>query len=121
MKKLIFILFFTHSTLFGQVIANLDTNNILIGDHITFTIEGEINNYSEWPVFTDSIGNLELLSVSVIDSTPTENGWKLKQDFILTQWDSGYYQIPSISIGKEETEEFVVLVNTVNLGLLKSS
>ena len=115
MKKLILILFLTHSIVSAQVIANLDTNNILIGDHITFTIEGEIDKDSEWPIFTDSIGNLELLSASKIDSTPTENGWRLKQDFILTQWDSGFYHIPSISVGNEKTTAFVVTVNTINL------
>ena len=115
MKKLTLILFLTHSIVSAQVIANLDTNNILIGDHITFTIEGEIENDNEWPIFTDSIGNLELLSISEIDSIPTENGWKLKQEFILTQWDSGFYYIPSISVGNEKTADFVVTVNTINL------
>ncbi len=115
MKKLILILFLTHNITSAQVIANLDTNNILIGDHIKFTIEGEIDKDSEWPIFTDSIGNLELLSVSEIDSTPTENGWRLKQDFILTQWDSGFYHIPSISVGNEKTAAFVVTANTINL------
>ena len=115
MKKLTLILFLTHSIVSAQVIANLDTNNILIGDHITFTIEGEIDRDREWPIFTDSIGGLELLSVSEIDSTPTENGWKLKQEFILTQWDSGFYHIPSISVGNEKTADFVVTVNTIIL------
>ena len=115
MKKLTLILFLTHSIVSAQVIANLDTNNILIGDHITLTIEGEIDQDSEWPIFTDSIGNLELLSVSEIDSTPNENGWRLKQYFILTQWDSGFYHIPSISVGNEKTAAFVVRVNTINL------
>ena len=115
MKKLILILFLTHNIIFAQVIANLDTNNILIGDHITFTLKGEINNDSKWPIFTDSIGNLELLSASKIDSIQTENGWILKQDFILTQWDSGFYHIPSIKIGNEKTADFVVTVNTINL------
>ena len=115
MKKLILILFLIHNITSAQVIANLDTNNILIGDHITFTLEGEIDKDSEWPIFTDSIGNLELLSVSEIDSTPTEKGWKLKQHFILTQWDSGFYHIPSISVGEEKTEAFVVIINTITL------
>ena len=115
MKMLTLIIFLTHSIVSAQVIANLDTNNILIGDHITLTVEGEINNGNDWPVFIDSIGNLELLSASKIDSTPTENGWKLKQDFILTQWDSGFYHIPSISVGNEKTVDFVVTVNTISL------
>lgn len=115
MKKLTLILLLTHSIVSAQVIANLDTNNILIGDQINFTIEGEIDKNSEWPIFTDSIGDLELLSFSEIDSTPTENGWRLKQDFILTQWDSGFYHIPSISVGNEKTAAFVVTVNTINL------
>ena len=115
MKKLTLILLLTHSIVSAQVIANLDTNNILIGDQINFTIEGEIDKNSEWPIFTDSIGDLELLSFSEIDSTPTENGWRLKQDFILTQWDSGFYHIPSISVGNEKTAAFVVTVNTIKL------
>lgn len=115
MKRLIFILFLMHNIASAQVIANLDTNNIIIGDQITFTLKGEIDKDSAWPVFTDSIGNLELLSVSVIDSTPSEHGWSLKQDFILTQWDSGFYHIPSIRIGNKKTEAFVVTVNTITL------
>ena len=102
MKNLTFILLLDTQHSFRSSLSNLDTNNILIGDHITFTIEGEIDKDSEWPIFTDSIGNLELLSVSEIDSTPTENGWRLKQDFILTQWDSGFYHIPNISAGKKQ-------------------
>ena len=75
MKNLTFILLLTHSIVSAQVIANLDTNNILIGDHITFTIEGEIDKDSEWPIFTDSIGNLELLSASKLTaSQPKTDG-----------------------------------------------
>lgn len=116
MKNVIFILLFlAHSITSAQVIANLDTNNILIGDHITLTLEGEIDQNAEWPVFTDSIGDLELLSSSAVDSTPAENRWKLKQNFILTQWDSGFYHIPSITVGDVQTEAFVVTINTIPL------
>ena len=101
----------------AQVIANLDTNNILIGDPITLTIRlKEVKDSVAWPTFGDSIGNLELLSSSLIDSTaPSENGWLLKQHFIITQWDSGFYNIPSIKIGKEKTPSFTVTVNTITL------
>ena len=99
----------------AQVIANLDTNNILIGDPITLTIQAEVKDSVAWPTFGDSIGNLELLSSSLIDSTATQNGWLLKQHFIITQWDSGFYNIPSIKIGKEKTPSFTVTVNTITL------
>lgn len=99
----------------AQVIANLDTNNILIGDPITLTIQAEVKDSVAWPTFSDSIGNLELLSSSLIDSTATQNGWLLKQHFVITQWDSGFYNIPSIQIGKEQTAAFTVTVNTITL------
>lgn len=99
----------------AQVIANLDTNNILIGDPITLTIQAEVKDSVAWPIFSDSIGNLELLSSSLIDSTATRNGWLLKQHFVITQWDSGFYNIPSIQIGKEQTAAFTVTVNTITL------
>lgn len=99
----------------AQVIANLDTNNILIGDPITLTIQAEVKDSVAWPIFSDSIGNLELLSSSLIDSTATRNGWLLKQHFVITQWDSGFYNIPSIQIGKEQTAAFTVIVNTITL------
>ena len=99
----------------AQVIANLDTNNILIGDPITLTIQAEVKDSVAWPTFGDSIGNLELLSSSLIDSTATQNGWLLKQHFVITQWDSGFYNIPSIKIGKEKTPSFTVTVNTITL------
>ena len=68
-----------------------------------------------WLTFGDSIGNLELLSSSFIDSTATQNGWPIETTFVITQWDSGFYNIPSIKIGKEKTPSFTVTVNTITL------
>ena len=115
MKKLTYLLLMFNGCVSAQVIANLDTNNILIGDPITLTIQAEVKDSVVWPTFGDSIGNLELLSSSLIDSTATQNGWLLKQHFVMTQWDSGFYNIPSIKIGKEKTPSFTVTVNTITL------
>ena len=115
MRQLIIILWSLPTLLWAQIYATLDTNSILIGDHITLSLEGMVSEAVNWPVFTDSIGNMELLSSSSIDSTPTERGWLIEQDFILTQWDSGFYYIPRIAIGELKTELLVVTVNTINL------
>lgn len=115
MRLATFILLSLPTLLWAQISARLDTNSILIGDQITFSLEGIVSEEVSWPVFTDSIGNMELLSHSTIDSTKAEDGWLIQQDFILTQWDSGFYHIPSIAIGELKTEALVVTVNTINL------
>lgn len=115
MKQLIFIILLSPLCLFGQLTASLDTNSILIGDQITFTLEGMVSDKDEWPSFNDSIGSLELLSSSAIDSSETADGWLLKQSFIITQWDSGFYHIPSFTIGNAKSQQLIVTVNTVSL------
>jgi hypothetical protein len=115
MKQLITLIWLLPLVGFGQVSATLDSNSIRIGDQINLTLEGRIDNSTEWPVFTDSIGQMELISASPIDSIPTESGWMLKQVFLLTQWDSGFYKIPSIQIGQSSTEALIVTVNTIQL------
>ena len=115
MRKYILTLLFFPSFIYAQVTYKIDTNSILIGDQIELTIEAELNSKDKWPVFKDSIGELELVSSSKIDSVSTEAGWILKQTFNITQWDSGFYRIPSIFIGDTKTEEFIITVNTINL------
>lgn len=116
MKQFLLITLLLPNLLFGQLTATLDTNNILIGDQVTLTLKGVATETGNWPVFTDSIGQLELLSSSAIDSQQTAEGWLLQQAFILTQWDSGFYHIPSIFFGNFNSQELIVTVNTVEIG-----
>lgn len=114
MKQLIFLIL-APLYLFGQLNLKVDTNNILIGDQIQFNIDCYTIKGGDFPNFSDSIGGLEILSKSKIDSITTDNGLQLSQKYILTAWDSGTYFIPSIEYGNNFTDSFPIYVNTVDI------
>ena len=106
--------------------ANIDTNQIRIGEQITYTLNVQSNKDVKllWPTFLDTIYHFEVVDRSAIDSINVSgNNYELEQSFILTNFDSGYYPIPPIrfdyklpndnSIYSAETEPLLVAVNTV--------
>ena len=111
MKKIIYILFISNYV-FSQT-AILDTNTILIGEQIKFTITNKISNTEIWPNYDDFIGEgIEIIKASEIDTTDE----LISQQFIITAWDSGSYYIPSIIFSKNHTtEEILINVKTLTL------
>ena len=97
----------------SQIVTEIDTNNIIIGDHINFSLESEIKENEVWPIFKDSLGQLEIISKTKIDCTKTKDGWILKQNFIVTQWDSGFFKTPIIQIGNKKSQQYIITVNTI--------
>jgi hypothetical protein len=107
-KKITLLLIFTfisiyHINLFSQeypvkVSASVDSTNVLIGDQINFTFKVEYlkNVKLTYPRFADSIGRLLIINKSKIDTTISDKSISLKQNIVLTCFDSGYYQIPPI-------------------------
>lgn len=89
---------------YSQVItvkAGLDTNRITIGDQVKFSIEIKKgrNVVINFPVFNDKLTNeIEIIKVSPIDSSwsKTEEKSVLRQELLLTAFDSGLYYIPPI-------------------------
>ena len=114
MKKLL-ILLLLPTVIFAQFSVKIDSTNILIGDQINFSIQANILDGDSLPHFTDSIGDLEIISKSRIDSLKTVKGWEIKQDYILTAWDSGICYIPSIQFKNFTTNSIAVIVNTVDI------
>ena len=112
MKKLIFIFLLIRNMLFSQT-AILDTNSILIGEQVKFTITNEINNTDTWPIYNDTIINgIEIISKSDIDTINKI----IIQSFTITSWDSGSYYIPSIQFSKNnKTDGLLLNVNNVIL------
>ncbi len=97
------------------VIASVDTNQILIGEQFTLTIvvddpNGEMGN---WPIAGDTINKFEIINAGPVDS----NNAQLRQEIILTLFDSGYYviePIPFVFEDKElKTEPITIQVNTI--------
>ena len=110
MKNILLILLLFQNPLLSQIVTEIDTNNIIIGDHINFSLESEIKENEVWPIFKDSLGQLEIISKTKIDSIKTNDGWILKQNFIVTQWDSGFFKTPIIQIGNKKSQQYIITV-----------
>ena len=95
--------------LFWQLVANaqvdavsrLDTNAILVGDQVHLNLE--ISSPSDykvfWPELNDTlISEIEILEKSPIDTifSKDKNTTTLKQQLLITCFDSGYYALPPI-------------------------
>ncbi len=79
-----------------SVRAVADTNNVLIGDQIKLILEARSDKKTNiiLPAMPDSIGKLEILSRSKIDTLDSGKVYSLKQSFVITSFDSGTFAIP---------------------------
>lgn len=73
-----------------------DTNNVLIGDRIKLLLELECNKKLKvvMPVIPDTIGAVEVLHKSAIDTITEGNKYRFSQQLEVTCFDSGAYIIP---------------------------
>ena len=105
MKRLlipIFLLFVLISALSGQevnVTSAFDTTRILIGDQIKFTIT--VDQPSGFrlslPYFKDTLcKNIEIISGPVVDSSGKDGRTIIIEKYLITSFDSGFYQIPPV-------------------------
>ena len=111
MKKLILFLFISNF-IFAQT-AVLDTNSILIGEQINFSISNTIGKTEVWPTYEEFlVEGVEIIQEGKLDTT--EN--LISQKFIITAWDSGSYYIPPISFSaNSKTEGLLLNVQTIIL------
>jgi low affinity Fe/Cu permease len=111
MRKLILFLFISNFA-FAQT-AVLDTNSILIGEQINFSISNTISKTEVWPTYEEFlVEGVEIIKEGKLDTS--EN--LISQNFIITAWDSGSYYIPPISFSaNNKTEGLLLNVQTVIL------
>ena len=111
MKKLITLLLLSNFA-FSQT-AVLDTNSILIGEQIIFTITNTVSKTEVWPTYKEFlVEGVEIIKEGKLDTT--EN--LISQNFIITAWDSGSYYIPPISFSaNSKTEGLLLNVQTIIL------
>lgn len=80
--------------------AKLEKNNIQIGDQVKFELMLTVPAGSrvQWPMLLDTLaGNVEILTKSGIDTVSSGNDlFTLKQDLIITSFDSGSYVVQPI-------------------------
>ena len=111
MKKLILLLFISNFA-FAQT-AKLDTNAILIGEQINFSISNTISETEVWPTYDAFlVEGIEIIKEGKLDTSDN----LISQNFIITAWDSGSYYIPPISFSEtSRTEGLLLNVQTVIL------
>jgi len=111
MKKIIALLLVSNIA-WGQT-AIMDTNSILIGEQINFSISNPISETEVWPTYDEFLAEgIEIIKQGKLDTN--EN--LISQNFIITVWDSGSYYIPPISFSAtSKTQGLLLNVQTVIL------
>lgn len=111
MRKVIYILLLSNFA-FAQT-ATLDSNTILIGQQINFTITNKVTSTKIWPTYNEFlVEGIEIIKASKIDTTDGV----ITQEFIITAWDSGSYFIPPIAFSENsKTEGLLLNVQTIIL------
>lgn len=83
--------------------ASVDTNRLLIGQHRTLTMELRYpkGTVAQLPIFSDTLmKGITLLDVKKPDTLASVNGMDgLKQQVVLTAFDSGTFVIPALMAG----------------------
>lgn len=105
MRKLILSFLLSSKIIFSQT-ALLDTNSILIGQQVIFTISNSVSESNSWPTYTNFlIEGIEIIQEGKIDTINNI----ISQNFIITSWDSGSYYIPEISFSENSKTEGLLL------------
>lgn len=109
------------------VTIKADTNNVLIGDQIkiNLTVNSDEKTKIYLPSIPDTIGKIEVISRSKIDTTLSENQFILNQNFVVTSFDSGSFLFPALTILYEragqttlypiQSDSIVLYFNTVTV------
>ena len=97
-----------------KVKAGIDRNSILIGERIRLTLEADIPENQPIRFFViDTIDHFEFLEKGKIDTINTSSGTMLRQQLLLTSFDSGIWVIPSYTLDRQneiKTDSFIINV-----------
>ena len=127
-KTLPLILLFICSNIFSQKIsATVDRDKILIGEQITLQVKVDnINSSSinQWFNLPDTFNHFEIIKRFPVDTITVDGNISYVQKFTITSFDSGYWQIPALTIllnlkQKISTETIAVSVLPVDVSTLK--
>ncbi len=122
-RNLFFITVFTFLILntvkSQEITAKLtnDTNNVLIGEHITLNINVKFKNVNNivFPVFADTLEKLDIVELFPVDTFRINNKIEsLSKKFIVTAFDSGYYEIPPLIISYQRPNEDDIKITQTN-------
>jgi len=100
-----FLFFSTFSYSQNKIVikANIDKNNILIGERIQLNLEADFPLHEPMRFFgIDSIPHFEILERKKMDTVDNNEGIKLSQSLTLTSFDSGHWVIPSFELNGDK-------------------
>jgi len=83
-----------------KISARFDSTTIQIGDQIRWHVEVEqpASAKVKMPVFADTLaGKIEIVKVFPADTSKRDGKLIIKQDLLVTSFDSGYHQVPPIA------------------------
>lgn len=109
--------------------AKLDSNHILIGDHLNLHLSysGSIETAVLFPTICDTcLENIEIIERSDIYIDTIDKNISYQQLITLTSYDSGYYKIPSLAFYSSdslvlcETSPLYIQVNTLAVDTTKA-
>jgi hypothetical protein len=84
--------------------AKCDLLVVKVGEQINLKLQVKCEPKTNivWPAIPDSIGHLEIVSRTKIDTLDTLGSRIFKQAFVITCFDSGYYEIPPFTFMYEK-------------------
>ncbi len=80
--------------------ARVDSTHLVIGDHLGFEVQVNCPTGIEvsLPLIGETLGKFEVLEQQAIDSQTVNGEKQVIQRLLLTAFDSGFYQIPPLTI-----------------------
>lgn len=101
--------------------VNIDTNSIYIGEQVKIHLRIYYSNDSdkvEWPEISDTLVNLvEVLDLSVIDTSRSLELYHQKREIVITSFDSGYYALKPFKflVNEKPVESEALLLEVLNV------
>jgi len=102
--------------------SSIDTNAITIGDQIKYElgITVPVSTEVAWPTFVDTLStNIEILNRSSIDTAISGKEISLRQQLLITSFDSGYFEIPPVDFAFKVGNDTATLYTSTNLLFLQ--
>ncbi|WP_334111885.1 hypothetical protein [Paucihalobacter sp.] len=107
LKLFLMLVFLMHGNLYSQVKTSVDSTKVKIGAQVNYTIEIEADT-TQLVVFpeTQTFSPLEVIEFYETDTLKNNDKYRLIKKYGLTQFDSGWYQIPRQKILIDERSVF---------------
>lgn len=107
LKLFLMLVFLMHGNIYSQVKTSVDSTKVKIGAQVNYTIEIEADT-TQQVVFpeTQTFSPLEVIEFYETDTLKNNDKYRLIKKYGLTQFDSGWYQIPRQKILIDELSVF---------------